>query len=188
MIEVEIKVCIKNKKRLEQGMEQFGFMKGSLLRETDWYFDNMEGTFRKSDKALRIRQCENLTSKENISYITYKGPKLDNISMTRKELEIRIDDAKTGKEILQNLGFLPVFPVVKLRQYFHKDDMTACLDQVENLGDYLELEIIVENEEGREEALNRIFLFLEKLGYGKEDIIRTSYLSMLQKKYGNDIK
>jgi len=186
MVEVEIKVCIQNQEGLKQKLEQLGFMRGSLLRETDWYFDNMEGTFRKSDKALRIRQCENLTSKESINYITYKGSKLDNISMTRKELEIRIDDAKTGKEILTNLGFSPVFPVIKLRQYYKKETMTACFDQVEKLGDFLELEIIVENEDGREEALNRIFLFLEKLGYGKEDIIRTSYLSMLQKKYCNE--
>lgn len=188
MIEVEIKICINNMEDLNQELEYTGFLKGKLVKETDWYFDDMKGAFRQSDKALRIRQCENLTLNESISYITYKGPKLDNISMTRKELEIQIDDARTGIEILQNLGFLPVFPVVKLRQYFHKDNMTACLDQVENLGDFLELEIIVENEDEREEALNRIFLFLEKLGHGKDDIIRTSYLSMLQKKYSNDIK
>ncbi len=185
MVEVEIKVCIQNKAGLKQKLEQLGFMKESLLRETDWYFDNAEGSFRKSDKALRIRHCENLTSKESISYITYKGPKLDNISMTRKELEIRIDDAKTGKEILTNLGFSPVFPVMKLRQYFRKDTMTACLDQVEDLGDFLELEVIVENEDEREAALHRIFKLLEKLGYEKGEIIRTSYLSMLQKKYND---
>ena len=34
--------------------------------------------------------------------------------------------------------------------------MTACVDQVTGLGDYLELEIIVETEAERESALQRI--------------------------------
>ena len=58
--------------------------------------------------------------------------------------------------------------------------MTACLDQVEGLGDFLELEVIVENEEDREEALDLVLSLLGELGYEKGDIIRTSYLSMLQ--------
>lgn len=181
MIEVEVKVKIKDREEIAQKLIALGFKLGHEKKETDLYFDNQEGIFRKGDKALRIRQCENLTTKENVSYMTYKGPKLDHISMTRKELEMKIENGETGTEILKNLGFLPVCPVMKLRQYFHNDSMTACLDQVEGLGDYLELEIIVENEENREEALIRIIGLLKCLGYEKEEIIRTSYLSMLQK-------
>lgn len=182
MIEVEIKVCIKEKEKLNHNLEHFAFIKGSLVRETDLYFDNEAGSFRKGDQALRIRQCENLTHGENVSCMTYKGSKLDQISMTRKELEMQIEDAQTGIEILKNLGYNPVQPVVKLRQYFHNGNMTACLDQVEGLGDYLELEMIVEKEEEREAALNTVIGLLAELGYEKKDIIRTSYLSMLQKK------
>lgn len=182
MIEVEIKVQIQNKEQLAEELRNNGFEKGNLFRETDIYFDKESGELRKGDQALRIRQYENLTLHEKTSCITYKGPKLDQISMTRKELEMKIEDGETGKEILANLGFHPVMPVVKLRQYYHKKEMTACLDHVEGLGDYLELEIVVENEEEKEEGLDSILALLAKLGYRKEDIIRTSYLSMLQKK------
>ena len=182
MIEVEIKIAVNNMFELENELKREGFVKADLVRETDIYFDNEAGSFRKSDKALRIRQCENMVSNEIISCITYKGPKLDHISMTRKEVEMRIEDAAAGKEILKELGYLPVQPVVKLRQYFQKENMTACLDQVEGLGDFLELEMIVEGDGEREEALAEIVKMLNVLGYGKEDIIRTSYLSMLQRK------
>lgn len=182
MIEVEVKVHVSDKLKTEENLLQLDFAKGNLVRETDYYFDNEAGNFRKSDKALRIRECENLSQNTKEAFMTYKGQKLDNISMTRKELEIKIDDAKTGKEILENLGFTPVRPVIKLRQYFHKDTMTACLDQVEGLGDFLELEIVVENESEKGDALDKLLGLLGELGYRKEEIIRTSYLSMIQKK------
>ena len=57
-----------------------------------------------------------------------------------------------------------------------------CLDQVEDLGDFLELEIVVSEENEKADALNKIISLLHDFGYGADDIIRTSYLSMLQNK------
>ena len=57
--------------------------------------------------------------------------------------------------------------------------MTACVDQVTGLGDYLELEIMVETEAEREGALQRIENVLASLGYSMKDTTRHSYLSML---------
>jgi adenylate cyclase class 2 len=74
-----------------------------------------------------------------------------------------------------------MYPVIKTRQYFSFDEMTACIDAVNDLGEFLELEMVVSEEE-RESSLAHIVEFLEKIGYDKEEIIRTSYLSMLQKK------
>lgn len=56
------------------------------------------------------------------------------------------------------------------------------LDQVEGLGDYLELEIIGTGEEQRESCLEEIEAVMKEVGYEQKDTIRTSYLSLLQKK------
>ena len=69
-----------------------------------------------------------------------------------------------------------------LRQYYHRDNITACVDAVTNLGDYLELEIIVDEEEKREAALDQLEQILHTLGYSMQDTTRTSYLSMFLKK------
>lgn len=180
MIEVEVKVSVKNKEQLEERLLQKGFLKGDLLKESDFYFDNVSGDIRGEDKALRIRSCENLTTNLIENLLTFKGPKMDTISMTREEMEIKIENAGIGKKILQSLGYVQIYPVIKLRQYFRFEKMTACLDQVENLGDFLELEIIVQEENKKEAALDQIVSLLSDLGYKQEDIIRTSYLSMLQ--------
>ena len=54
------------------------------------------------------------------------------------------------------------------------------MDQVEELGDYLELEVLVNEEEKRPEALERIEEQLKKLGYSMGETTRISYLSMLE--------
>ena len=58
--------------------------------------------------------------------------------------------------------------------------MTACVDQVKDLGDFLELEILIEEDENKENALQQIEIILWRLGYTLKDTTRTSYLSMLQ--------
>lgn len=60
--------------------------------------------------------------------------------------------------------------------------MTACVDTVNGLGEYLELEKLVASDEERSEALEEIEGMLNKLGYSMQDTTRTSYLSLLMKK------
>ena len=65
------------------------------------------------------------------------------------------------------------------RQYYHKENITACADSVTGLGDYLELEVIADSNTEREQALEQIEEVLQILGYSMQDTTRTSYLSML---------
>ena len=99
-------------------------------------------------------------------------------------IEVRVFLARLDKgiQLITSLGYTKQYPVIKHRQYFHKEQMTACLDQVEYLGDFLEIEMIVENELEKEQALDEILEFLQKLGFSKEQLLRKSYLSMLQEK------
>ena len=72
----------------------------------------------------------------------------------------------------------------KLRQYYHRGPLTACVDQVEGLGSFLELELLVETEEDRPEALKKIEAILHDLDCRMEDTTRYSYLYMLQTRHG----
>ena len=71
--------------------------------ETDTYFTSSHHDFISLDEALRIRNVLNKSTNETKSVITYKGAKLDNISMSRKELETEVKDSKIVKEILENI-------------------------------------------------------------------------------------
>ena len=174
-IEVELKLKIRDKAEITAALKQLGFTEEELVVEIDTYYTAAHHDFAALDEALRIRTVENLHTKEQSAVITYKGAKLDQTSMTRKELETEIGDAETGRKILEYIGFVPVPPVEKQRQYWK----TACVDNVKGLGDYLELEILADEEAQREEALEKLERILNQLGYCMQDTTRTSYLSML---------
>lgn len=184
MIEVEIKIPIEDRQCLEKRLEECGFQKGMLVKESDTYFNSDHYDLRKMDCALRIRNYDNLTDQTSRSEITYKGPKLDAVSMTRQEYETEIQDETIGINIINALGFYMLPPVNKLRQYYHKDLFTACIDQVEGLGDFLELEILVADICKKDAALEQLLMLIEEIGLKKTDMIRTSYLSMLETKAG----
>ncbi len=187
MIEIEIKLPLYKRSITERGLVEAGFVPGDLVRESDIYFTSDFHDFMKSDEALRIRSSDNLTRRESHTYLTYKGRKLDQVSMTRKELETEISSADEMRDIFLALGYRHLFPVTKLRQYYHLDRITACVDQVEGLGSFLELEILAAGEEDREEALQVLAGILKQLDYGMEDTTRVSYLSMLLKKNGHPV-
>lgn len=181
-IEVEIKLRISDKECIEKTLAEIGFCKGKFVMESDTYYMAEHHDFVGLDEALRVRCVENRGTGERSAVITYKGAKLDNTSMTRQELETSVGDGAVCREILERSGFRSVPVVEKLRQYYHRDNITACVDAVTNLGDYLELEIIVDEETKREAALDQLEQTLHTLGYSMQDTTRTSYLSMLLKK------
>ena len=180
-IEVEIKLKIRDKNRLIESLRDVGFQQGDLVLESDVYYTSRHHDFEKLDEALRIRSIQNLSTGEKSSVITFKGAKTDSCSMTRKELETEVGDPKIAREILESIGFTPVPSVEKERQHFYMQKITACVDRVKNLGDYLELEKMVGVEAEKTEALQELEEVLQRLGYSMEDTTRTSYLSMLMK-------
>ncbi len=213
MIEAEIKLKIVSLEALCEKLTVCGFAAGEHLKESDIYFNSPSRDFRKTDEALRIRTSTDQATGESVSLINYKGPKLDQVTMTRVERETEIADGETAKQILEAIGFVLVSPVVKERQYFRKQvvfygslesenpeenssaepaqrrmaapccrEMTVCLDRVEGLGDFMELEILVESDEEREEAVRQMENVLRELGYEMRDTVRRSYLSMLEGK------
>lgn len=190
MIEVEVKLKIDSAELIEKKLIELGFKKGQTLQEIDYYYNGVDRDFRESGEALRLRLVESLDGSavvadrpgEALVQMTYKGPKLDNISMSRVEHQVNIDDFETMQSILSSLGYRPVVPVIKLRRELFSERINACVDTVDGLGDYLELEIMVDQDDQRVDALDRISGVLNQLGYSISDTTTTSYLSMLERR------
>ena len=183
MIEVECKLKIDSKDHIESMLKDLGFIYVKTVYENDTYFDNAEGYVRSHDSALRIRVTKESDVNNTIVEINFKGAKYDNRTMTRPEFETTVADPVIIEKILNSIGYFGVDPKVnKSRVVYSLDDITACLDTVDGLGDYLELEILVENEAEKDNALNRINSILNKIGYSIDDSTTTSYLSALQNK------
>ena len=183
MTEVEIKLAINDPEACGEALLENGFVFEKTVLENDTYYNSPAHDFRSLDEALRIRRTRPLMpAGDEVCCVTYKGPKLDAVSMTRKELESGVENPEVFEELFAALGLYAVLPVVKLRRYYRSEaySMNACLDFVEGLGYFLELEILVESAGERSKALAMIEEVLQKLGYRMEDTTRTSYLTMLE--------
>ncbi|WP_461866174.1 class IV adenylate cyclase [Thermococcus sp.] len=173
MIEIELKGYADDKifKRVR---EKFEFMRKE--QQEDLYFQHPCRDFAETDEALRIRIKRFDGHFE--AFLTYKGPKLDDVSKTRKEIEVPISDVKLYLDILSSLGFKKVATVEKIREkYYVEKGITITLDEVKGLGKFIEIEeLAAEDAEIKREVkkLKNILLAL-----GVRHFERKSYLELI---------
>ena len=181
MLEVELKAALGGRtlEAVRRDAEALGFLPGPVLREVDVYFDGVDRDFKQTDEALRLRSCQDLAAGTGETLLTYKGPKLDAASSTRTEYETTVGDRAVMEQLLGALGYRPAFTVDKTRREFRLEGVTLCLDTVEGLGEFLELETLAEDGAAREAQVARLLGLLDRLGVGREHLTRTSYLEML---------
>lgn len=148
------------------------------LNQADSYFAHPARDFGRTDEALRLRQIGD----ENL--ITYKGPKLDAPTKTRREIELPLAPGGPALEqfveLLHCLGFRRVLTVCKLREpgllRWEGHSVHLALDQVSGLGSFVELEITADDST-LEQASGAVISLAAKVGLGPSE--RQSYLEML---------
>jgi adenylate cyclase class 2 len=181
--EVEQKFPVEDLPTLEMKLCRLGAEFGEAHEEVDLYYRHPSRDFAETDEALRIRRKGSKCS------ITYKGPKVDTTTKTRREIDLKLppDDgtAEAWGELLEALGFEPVAEVRKSRRLgslgWEGANVEASLDDVEQVGTYVELELIAEAEDV-EAAKSRIALLAERLGLADSE--RKSYLELLLERRG----
>lgn len=160
-------------------IKEIGGIYSHTEKQHDIYFNAPDKDYKETDEALRIREIPRGDDFERI--LTYKGPKMDSKSKTRKEVEVNIDDTDNLTEILVNLGFKPSAVVNKVRRIFNYDEYTITIDKLDKLGYYMEIEYVAGEDENIENIRNSIMEVFEKLEI-TSGFERTSYLELLEQK------
>src|SRR5205085_570940 len=114
----------------------------------DQYFNHPARDFGRTDEALRLRRVGDQ------NFITYKGPKIDAATKTRRELELPLpsgsDVGGRFSELLLTLGFISAGTVFKVRHpgilAWSGGQVEVALDEVTDLGSFIELEISASDE------------------------------------------
>lgn len=176
MIEVEVKARIDDPEQIERRIIALGAAPTGMENQADTYYNSQHSDFEKTDEALRIR------AGDGKYFLTYKGPKLDEVSKTRKEIEVEINDANNMGNILSSIGFYPVATVMKKRKKYRLGDFFIALDDVRNLGNFIEIETSVKDTGNYKEKVENIFKLIEKLGISRTSTVRESYLEMVLQK------
>ncbi|HME53899.1 MAG TPA: class IV adenylate cyclase [Candidatus Lokiarchaeia archaeon] len=181
-LEIEIKVKISSIEEMAEQLDAAGaIFSGDLVHE-DYYFDKPEklGSFARTDEALRMRVSRNVSQETEQCYLTYKGGKVDSTTKTREEIEVGVDDGQKMREIIKHIGFREIIVVKKDRKNYTMDDISIMLDRVQYLDDpYMEVEIVADDPETLDVTREKLFGFLEQLGFSRDDSERRSYLELV---------
>jgi adenylate cyclase class 2 len=178
MFEVEQKFPVEDLADIESRLASAGATFTDAVVQVDRYFAHPMRDFAQTDEAIRIRQVG------DANFITYKGPKIDATTKTRKEIELPLhngaEHAEQWVSLLDALGFSPVAVVSKRRRHAHiawqDAEIEIALDQVRDLGNFVELEVRADDET-LDAAKSKVQSLADELGLsGSEQL---SYLEML---------
>lgn len=171
MLEIELKARVSDLQVVRERLTALHADLEGRVHEHDLYLNAPHRDFAETDEALRIREANGKCT------VTYKGAKRRNFHLkAREEWNCDVASGNIMGSIFASLGFFRVAEVKKWREYYHYRDATICLDQVEGLGEFIEIEL--SDPDSCEDPAGHVAMLAEELGVLGEPIL-SSYLELL---------
>ncbi|MEN6307292.1 MAG: class IV adenylate cyclase [Anaerohalosphaeraceae bacterium] len=168
-LEIEAKIRVADLKTIAERLTALHAALKDTVQEDDIYFDNVSIELIQRDCGLRLRK--RLSDKQPPQIVlTYKGPRQKSAFKSRSEYQIQVQDGDTLVTIFEHLGFRESLRVIKTRQLWQLGECEICLDEVYQLG------LFVEVEGPSETAIQSI---LDKLGLNPANHISDGYARMM---------
>ncbi|ADY01976.1 adenylyl cyclase CyaB [Vulcanisaeta moutnovskia 768-28] len=177
VFEVEVKYRVPGHDVIKEKLKALNAKFLEHTEETDIYFNSPIRDFAKTDEALRVRIYGDGTV-----VLTYKGPRIGGIGKTREELSVTVNDLESLLEILRRLDFKEVARVIKRRDIYNYENFTIYIDIVEGLGNFVEVETMVNDRELINKATEEVLQLGDKLGLRRDWIERKTYLELVLEK------
>ena len=137
--------------------------------EEDTYYTDKDYIFIKDRICLRTRKVDN-----DFLELTYK-PKTDNKSEKygKREVNLKLlpEESEDIKYILEELGFIQYVSFKKHRIIYSKKmknvQYNIMIDNINQIGDFIELEILVDTEKQKEEFHDELDNFVKRMDCDK---------------------
>lgn len=102
------------------------------------------------------------------------------------EREVTVSSDTEIEAMLELLGFTPAVSIRKTRRTAHYNAWEICLDEVDELGSFIEVEQLAEHDEDVGPVSEALTAFIESLGIAPEDIgVKRYDIQMLELKFGS---
>ncbi|MGT2771960.1 class IV adenylate cyclase [Streptococcus marimammalium] len=170
---IEIKARITDYQKTKKFFHQLTQVEPVTLNQRDTFYHFCFG-------RLKLRQINNKTSE----LIFYQRPDLSSSKLSN----YKIWNINKPKQLDRVLGVVlgRVGIVEKTRLLFLKDNVRFHLDHVKNLGDFIELEYMILDNEPLKQAQEKVETILEKLNISDTDYISVAYIDLLKKEDSYD--
>lgn len=174
-MEIEIRAKINNLSAFQERLQKLDgiTIKKQAERQTDTYIKHSQDKNRVI--VFRIRR------KEKNAILTLKTKSLiSEKDIAWKEINIPISEPDKLEDILMTSGYEYVVLVDKVRDSFCYLDYEINIDNIRDLGYFVEIEYIADKEENIDKKILKMKSILYQLGCVKEDIIEKGYVPLLE--------
>lgn len=180
MMEIELKARVRDKAAVAARVAAFArFLRN--FDKSDEYWHGPDWRFVRGTKGFRLRKDGEK------ALVTFKQKRNDGGIEINKETEFQVSDAAGFEALVQRIGCEPFYNKRKTGAAYDYDGCTVELVAIEGLGDFIEIERLIEKDEPAEIALAQgsIRAILAMSGVPEGEIEGRSYSELiLAKKNG----
>lgn len=172
--EIEVKARLKNPDAVRQTLLSRGCVLSEPVSQHDTVFVGPGVSYdeaRPGDIFLRVRETPKgatFTMKQTIAN-----------ELDCNEAETGITDSEAMKQALATMGYKHTVTVRKTRQTCTCEGYTICLDTVEQLGDFIEVEKLVDGNADGDAVQAELVTFLGTLGVSEADRVLNGYDTLI---------
>ncbi len=166
---IEIKARLKDFDGAQQRAARISDTPVDILRQTDTFFHTPQG-------RLKLRELPDHSQLIYYERADVSGPKASNYLITRTQ-------DKTETQNLKALlsAALGIRGIVKKERYLYLAGNTRIhLDKVEGLGNFLELEVVLEADDAHTAGERTAVDLMQKLGVEARDLVNKAYIDLLK--------
>ncbi|XP_014351397.1 uncharacterized protein LOC106705860 [Latimeria chalumnae] len=163
---VEIKAKVHDLSQLIKNAEQLSQSEGTLIVQKDTFFCVQKG-------RLKLRDFKN----GNGQLIFYERPDLDGPKLCNYSISPTADPDGLRRVLSDALGVRGT--VEKERRLYMVGQTRVHVDKVEGLGNFLELEVVLEEGQSPEEGESIAQGLMGQLGVKQEDLLTGAYMDLI---------
>jgi adenylate cyclase, class 2 len=166
MREIEIKIKVGDLDKIQEKLKGRGCVFSDPISQRDVIYSKGGSTSewqsaKEGDIILRIRRMNDIAE---FNLKQQRSSEMDNI-----EYETEIEDPEVMHNILLILGWHPEVEVKKIRRKGKLGEYEICLDDVEKLGSYIEVEKLTSDDANHKEVREELFGVIESLDLSRSD-------------------
>jgi adenylate cyclase class 2 len=179
--EIEIKAKVANMTTLKDAIVGAGITLSRPIKQHDVVYgqvgvaDNAPGSI-----WLRVR-----TENDTKTIFTFKQQQSSGLDSIEHETEV--SDSNEITSIIMALGFTLYSDLTKTRQKAHFNGIEICVDDVQELGMFIEAEQLIEENADSKGVVENLWKELEKFGVDRTNEVFHGYDVLLNRKRSQDL-
>jgi len=169
---IEIKARVRDWESLKKKAEEICGSPAEVLKQEDTFFET-------KPRRLKLR----VFSDDKGELIYYRKEDIPGPKRSDYQIVPIKSPAKVKAMLSKALGIRGT--VIKSRTVYKKENVRIHLDEVEGLGRFVEIEVVLLSCHDRLQGEKSAKQFVEKLGIKETDLLEKSYIDMLKKVSGS---